>query len=338
MSKVYKVYLGIGHGGSDPGAVANGIKEKDANLVIGLAAGTELERHGVEVMLSRTTDITEGTSAKAKECNVFDPDLAADLHNNAGGGDGAEVFHSITYGTGEDLAENILEEIEAIGQNSRGAKTRKSSSGGDYYGFIRGTNCPAVIVECAFLDNKKDVQIIDTKAEQKAMGVAIAKGFLKTLKVPYKAPDTTTQQTITKKPEPIAPVQPSGTSYRVQVGAFGKKAHAMSKMEAVKAAGFEAYVVSVDGKLWRVQIGNFATKAEADKLMEKVQAAGFSGYVTKLSGVPVTETTTTSKKSVDEIAKEVIQGKWGNGADRKKRLEAAGYDYNAVQKRVNELL
>lgn len=45
-----------------------------------------------------------------------------------------------------------------------------------------------------------------------------------------------------------------------------------------------------------------------------------------------------AKKSVDTIAREVIAGKWGNGHDRKKRLEAAGYDYNAVQRRVNQLL
>ena len=45
-----------------------------------------------------------------------------------------------------------------------------------------------------------------------------------------------------------------------------------------------------------------------------------------------------TKKSVDEIAKEVIAGKWGNGSERKRKLEAAGYDYNAVQKRVNQLL
>lgn len=44
------------------------------------------------------------------------------------------------------------------------------------------------------------------------------------------------------------------------------------------------------------------------------------------------------KKSVDAIAKEVIAGKWGTGNDRKKKLTAAGYDYSAVQKRVNEML
>lgn len=46
----------------------------------------------------------------------------------------------------------------------------------------------------------------------------------------------------------------------------------------------------------------------------------------------------TSKKSVDELAREVIVGKWGNGSDRRIRLTQAGYDYDAVQKRVNEIL
>lgn len=53
---------------------------------------------------------------------------------------------------------------------------------------------------------------------------------------------------------------------------------------------------------------------------------------------PTSTTTATSKKSVTEIAKEVINGKWGNGDDRKTKLTAAGYDYSAVQKKVNELL
>ncbi len=50
------------------------------------------------------------------------------------------------------------------------------------------------------------------------------------------------------------------------------------------------------------------------------------------------KTTATAKKSVDELAKEVIAGKWSAGDERKQKLTAAGYDYNAVQKRVNEML
>lgn len=44
------------------------------------------------------------------------------------------------------------------------------------------------------------------------------------------------------------------------------------------------------------------------------------------------------KKSIEEVAKEVIAGQWGNGAERKKRLEAAGYSYNAVQDEVNRIV
>lgn len=185
-----KVFIGVGHGGKDPGAVANGFREKDLNLVIGLACQDELSRHGVLTKISRSTDEDESLTGKIRACNEYAPDLALDIHNNAGGGDGAEVYHSIYGGTGKLLAQNILEEMVRIGQNSRGTKTKKNACGSDYFGFIRQTKAPAVLVECAFVDNKMDIQIIDTEAEQKAMGVAIAKGILKTLGVAYREPDT----------------------------------------------------------------------------------------------------------------------------------------------------
>ncbi len=183
-----KVFIAPGHGGSDPGATANGLKEKDLNLTISLACRDELVRHGVSVKMSRETDVAETLSNQTNESNAFSPDLSLNIHNNAGGGDGAEAFYSIN-GTGKTLALNILDELKKIGQNSRGAKTRKNDKGTDYYGYIRNTKDPAVIVECAFLDNKKDVQIVDTVAEQKVIGIAIAKGILKTLGIAYKAPE-----------------------------------------------------------------------------------------------------------------------------------------------------
>ena len=45
-----------------------------------------------------------------------------------------------------------------------------------------------------------------------------------------------------------------------------------------------------------------------------------------------------TKKSIDELAREVINGKWGNGADRKTRLTSAGYNYQEIQNRVNQIL
>lgn len=216
-----KVFIGVGHGGSDSGAVANGFKEKDLNLAIALACKTELERNGVSVRMSRTKDENDPVSQEITECNAFDPDLAVDIHNNAGGGDGAEVFHSVVGGTSLTLGVNIISEIKKTGQNSRGIKTRRNSNGADYYGFIRETKAPAVIVECAFLDSK-DIQIIDTKAEQTAMGVAIAKGILKTLGLN----------------KPVIE-----RLYRVQVGAYRDRSNAETMLKKLKSAGFDGIIV-----------------------------------------------------------------------------------------------
>lgn len=180
-----KIFIGVGHGGTDSGAVANGLKEKDLNLAISLACRDELLRHGVNVLMSRTKDEIDPTADEVKECNAYKPDYAVEIHNNAGGGDGVEIYHHFGGGKGKTLGSNILKEIVAIGQNSRGLKTKKNAQGKDYFAWIRGTSCPAVLIECAFVDNKKDIAIIDTAAEQKKMGIAIAKGILKALDIKW---------------------------------------------------------------------------------------------------------------------------------------------------------
>ena len=120
--------------------------------------------------------------------------------------------------------------------------------------------------------------------------------------------------------------QPEKVLYRVQTGAFRNKAGAEALLQQVKAKGFDTYMVKVNG-LYKVQVGAFAQKSNAIAMADKLKAAGFSTYVVSGGG-----------KSVEEIAREVLQGKWGNGAERKARLEAAGYDYAEVQAKVNTLV
>ena len=91
------------------------------------------------------------------------------------------------------------------------------------------------------------------------------------------------------------------------------------------------------GGLYKIQVGAYAVKANAEAMLKKITAKGFSAYITTATGAAVAVTPEPAKKSIDEIAKEVIRGKWGNGAERKQKLTAAGYNYSAVQKRVNEL-
>lgn len=135
---------------------------------------------------------------------------------------------------------------------------------------------------------------------------------------------TSTTTTTTKK----------DTLYRVQVGAYSVKNNADVQLKKVKAAGFDTYMVKVGG-LYKIQVGAYSKKENAETMQKKLKEKGFDAFITTESGSAVT---TTSKKSIETIAREVIRGDWGNGADRKKKLEAAGYDYDAVQKKVNELL
>lgn len=222
-----KVFIGVGHGGKDSGAVAkDGSYEKDLNLYIAKACGAFLEKHGVQVGYSRVKDEYDPIEQEVAECNAFDPDLAVDIHNNAGGGDGAEVFHTLNGGTGKVLAENILSEIVKIGQNSRGVKTRANSSGRDYYAFIRNTKAPAVIVECAFVDTS-DLAIVDTEAERVVMGEAIARGILSTLGIAVKASNS---------PSTALKI------YRVQTGAFRDKSNAEKEVKRLAGLGVNAII------------------------------------------------------------------------------------------------
>ena len=131
-----------------------------------------------------------------------------------------------------------------------------------------------------------------------------------------------------------APSKPTtGTLYRVQTGAFSKKTNADGLLAKIKKAGFDAFIVQ-SGGMYKVQVGAFSKKENADAMLKKIKAAGYDAFITTEGGSAIA----TAKKSVTEIAKEIIQGKWGNGQDRKNRIIAAGYDYNEVQKAVNKLV
>lgn len=181
-----KVFIGVGHGGKDPGAAGDGLLEKDVNLDIALACRDELTKHGVAVKMSRVDDANDPLSEEIRECNAFAPDLAVDIHINAGGGTGFEAFHALADGRGKSLAQALEREVLALGQTSRGVKTRANSTGCDYYGFIRQTRCPAVIVEYGFIDNAADRMKFDEASELAAIGRAYARGILKTLGVSAK--------------------------------------------------------------------------------------------------------------------------------------------------------
>ena len=174
-----KVFIGVGHGGSDSGACANGLRESDVNLEMALAMKAELERYGVTVGISRTRDENDRLAEEIRECNAFSPELAVEVHNNAGRGDGFECFVNGRDRTARQLAERIEAEVKGIGQNSRGVKV---STG---LGWVNKVKAPAVLCEGFFLDSE-DRKVADTAEKQRRFGQAYARGVLGQLGITVK--------------------------------------------------------------------------------------------------------------------------------------------------------
>lgn len=174
-----KVFIGVGHGGTDSGAV-NYIVEKDYTLKTAKAVATYLEEYGIGYKLSRTADIDTDMDSKVKMCNDYSPDLVIDVHYNAGGGTGFEVYRSVVGGVSKTLAENINNEVKKIFA-TRGVKTKLLDNGRDYFAIIRETKAPSVLLEGGFVDTKSDADFI--KANYKKLAQAYADGIAKTLGV-----------------------------------------------------------------------------------------------------------------------------------------------------------
>lgn len=110
-----------------------------------------------------------------------------------------------------------------------------------------------------------------------------------------------------------------------------------AKVQSYMNSGTSATTAPTTAQLYRVRKSWSDAKSQigAFSSLENAKKACKSGYSVFDSNGNVVYP---AKKSIDEISREVIQGKWGNGTERKKKLTNAGYDYNAVQKRVNELM
>ena len=157
-----KILLDPGHGGSDPGAIANGLQEKDVNLIVSNYLGELLKNAGYDVSYTRTTDVFVSLIRRSQMAAEKNANLLISLHLNAGGGHGVETYHSITD-QNPTLAKTITDNIADLGFRNRGVKTRVGTNGADYYSIIRETinlsNAKPYLVEMFFIDSISDVNL-----------------------------------------------------------------------------------------------------------------------------------------------------------------------------------
>ena len=158
----YTIMLDAGHGGRDPGAVYNGRQEKDDTLALTLAVGELLQERGLDVLYTRTTDVYESPYQKAMEANQAGADFFISIHRNSSPEpntySGVESLVYDKSGIKLEMAENINEQLEAVGFTNLGIKERPGLV------ILRRTRMPAVLVELGFINSDTDNMLFDNNS------------------------------------------------------------------------------------------------------------------------------------------------------------------------------
>jgi len=154
------VFIDAGHGGRDPGAVRFGLQEKDANLDIALRLKSKLEASGFTVIMTRTDDRYLSLDDRVNMANSSGADIFLSIHNNAAMSQyahGTETFWCSNGVSGSSQFASLVQSnlVSQIGRANRGVKTAN-------FRVIKYTNMPAALVECAFVSNPTESELLKT--------------------------------------------------------------------------------------------------------------------------------------------------------------------------------
>nr|WP_281241101.1 peptidoglycan-binding protein [Marinococcus luteus] len=166
------IVLDAGHGGSDPGAVANGLREKDINLETAKYAASKLRAAGANVVMTRETDKYLTLSQRSSIGNNADADAFISIHTNAGGGNGLETYWYSKYEREE--SKELAEEIQAGMLRATSGRDRGEKQGN--FHVIRETQVPSVLVELGFIDNSTEASYLKQSSYREKLAEGIYQG------------------------------------------------------------------------------------------------------------------------------------------------------------------
>ena len=172
------IIIDPGHGGKDPGATGNGIREKNINLDIARKLGNILQSAGGRVIMTRTNDVFISLDARAASADQYNADLLVSIHADSIGKSnisGATVLTGAQASRNSKRAAWMIEaELENSGIDCRGHRSQKLR-------VCDGHSKPAVLVETGFLTNRQEAINLDTNWYQDKIANAIAKGVIRYL-------------------------------------------------------------------------------------------------------------------------------------------------------------
>ena len=259
-----KLYLDPGHGGSDPGAVGNGLQEKEVALAIAKQIKDLLRDYsGVEVKMSRTADMTKSLVARTKEANSWKADIFLSIHCNAFNGKarGYEdfVYNGIRANSTSSKYQTILHATVAKGISlpNRGKKQAN-------FHVLRESSMPAILTENGFIDHPEDAKLMKQTNWREQVAAGHVEGLVQIFQL--------------KKAEQ------KQASFVVIAGSFQKRINAEGRVIFLEAKGIDAQIQQVriaGNKMYRVQAGAFPKSEEAEKRLLRLVNAGVNGFILK---------------------------------------------------------
>ncbi|WP_223594216.1 N-acetylmuramoyl-L-alanine amidase [Neobacillus bataviensis] len=257
-----KLYLDPGHGGTDPGAQGNGLNEKDLTLDIALKIRTILLNNyeNIEVMMSRTGDITKSLSQRTNEANAWKADYYLSIHINADSGTATgyeDYIHSSLSDTSTTAKYRDIIHAEVIKLNQLKDRGKKKAN----FHVLRESAMPAMLSENGFIDNPQDAALM----KQTSWRQNVAQGHANGIALAFNL-----------QPKSTAP---AGTIYKVIAGSFKLRENADKRVAFLHSVGIESFVVTttISGETrYRVQAGAFSSRTNAETRLQEVKNAGIT--------------------------------------------------------------
>ena len=248
-----------GHGGSDSGAVGNGLYEKNLTLTVGTYLNEYLTADAnYSPVLTRSGDRYVSVNQRAALGRQANAELFAAIHfNSASGSTGkglevypknpAEAYHSesVTFAKAVVTRMKDIQTMRGVdacgiryaylvgGSNVMAEFTDTNPNGyQSYYGVLRQAQCPAVLIETAFINNPNDIKNFQTDEQLKAVALRYYKAicdYFGTIPVGEEGAGQ--------------PEEGSAVLYKVQLGAFENKANAQALAQELEGKGYTAYLV-----------------------------------------------------------------------------------------------
>lgn len=287
-----RIFIGVGHGGKDSGAVNStlNITEASCNLAVAMLMQKELKRHGVQVKLSRYADETDLLKEEIAECNAYAPDFAVEIHTNAGGGTGFEVYYQLEPWANSKASLQMATLFDKnvcqyLGVNTRGLKTNQT------LGWLKQVEAPCILVENFFLDGPRAQWYCQPEQLEK-LSKAYARSILDFYNISY-LPDSTltlryrivTEDLMHAKNKTCPAVLLNG-HYYVQLRQFVKNGGMATYYDASSKQILiypPEYYAESDFQSGLLKISDFATPAEctlAGISLEEAESWHFDEYDT----------------------------------------------------------